>query len=60
MFQNLIRYVNNYIKISDHGLLSLKKLLNLTKGYTNKSIYTAPELLNEKSNKIYLISFSYY
>lgn len=36
------------IKISDYGLQSLKKFINLTAGYTNKSVYTAPEILTEK------------
>lgn len=36
------------IKIADHGLLSFKKFMKLTQGYSNKSFYTAPEFLAEK------------
>lgn len=32
------------------GLLSLKKYLSLITGYTNKTMYSAPEILADKNN----------
>lgn len=43
-----IYFLNKEIKISDYGLLTLKKFMKLTRGYCNKSVYTAPEILAEK------------
>lgn len=37
------------VKISDIGLTSLKKLMSLRFGYSNKSHFTAPEHLKESS-----------
>lgn len=37
---------NDRIKLVDFGLFALKKYISLVDGYTNKSGYMAPELLN--------------
>lgn len=39
---NNIYLSGTHIKVADHGLLSLKKFMSITQGYSNKSIYTAP------------------
>lgn len=39
---NNIYISGTHIKVADHGLLSLKKFMSITQGYSNKSIYTAP------------------
>lgn len=37
------------VKISDVGLMSLKKLISIKYGYSNKTHFTAPEHLVENS-----------
>lgn len=39
---NNIYVLGTHVKVADHGLLSLKKFMSITQGYSNKSIYTAP------------------
>lgn len=43
-----VYFLNKDVKIADYGLLPLKKFMRLTRGYSNKSAYTAPEILAEK------------
>jgi serine/threonine protein kinase len=40
---------NQRVKIVDYGFRGLKKLISLQRGYANKSKYTAPEHLKEKT-----------
>lgn len=51
---NNIYIAGTHIKVADFGLLSLKRFLSITKGYTNKSIYTAPELLSGRRIIVYM------
>ncbi|KAM3135927.1 hypothetical protein pb186bvf_011917 [Paramecium bursaria] len=47
---NILISKNNQARIVDFGLNALKKFVSLTTGYTTKSQFTSPELLQERSS----------
>jgi serine/threonine protein kinase len=42
------------VRLADYGLLPLKKFLKLTRGYSNKSVYTAPEILADRCKQRFM------
>jgi len=41
-------FINKDVIFTDYGIDSIKKLASIYHSYTNKSIYTAPEILQER------------